>query len=392
MDWGRNVAYEVGASYLTKYGLLTGIEENFIALSAFGAGTVGGYIGLADNGNIFTSGFNDFNNGRTLYLNSANFAVISTIVYPSPQFGEAGMTAVSATGSQYLVDRGVLDAIQELSTTTWYAAQNYVGDHGRSCAGPTGSGIVWMMSAPGGSFVGPITLSKILFDSLGFVSNTVVGTISMGSIDGAWTGQFQIQGLCLDQTDNKILAVIGGAGGSNVAYVCKIDPVTAGVDWKTTVPPMVGGGALQVGDTFQYSSIKHQRLAVYTGQFTPAVVIYNTSTGAVDSTVTAGIAGFFPYIGQAYSDSLGGIIFNTDFTNGAGSPTLLNSTPTSWSGSWSILYVAAPITPPAATGRRFANWVGRGLRRISPPVVFDFRVTEDGQQRTTEGGDSRITQ
>ncbi len=371
VDWQRNRVFEMGGSgtWFSRFGLLTGTEEAWATLASVSGQA--GFIGLAANGNIFLVGPSS-SNGSALYVNGSTLALIDQIDYSGTSFGGSGLTGVLAGSVQYLVDHGsnvvipTLNRVLESSTTTFLAHQDNVGAGGKTCAGVAGSGIAYMFS-PDSAGAGPITLSKLLFDAGGFVSNTVIGAITMASIDPVWTTQFSISGVCLDQTDGKLLAVITGIAGTERAYLTKIDPITAGVDWKTAIPRTDGGGPVVVNDTFQFSSITHQRVAFYTGS-PPTVTIYNTATGAVDTTYTSGINGLFPRIGgQCYNDSIGGIVIGCDFGQVSGSPTLLNSTPTSWTDGWAVLYVAAAPTPPPGS-RRFLAHMGpvRGLHLGHP--------------------------
>lgn len=369
LNWTANKAFELSGTNLSRYGLITGTEEAFVALANLGGvGTngVSAYIGLAANGNIFISASNTLYSGAAIYANGTTLASINVIPYDSPNFGQGGMLGITKTGAQYCVDRGlgnsvigVLNRIIEISTTTFLTNQDYALIGGKCCAGLADSGIAYVISADDPSC--EAVLTKIEFDGIGGVTSTDIGSpITMADIDAGWTSQFQVQGMCLDQTDAKILAVFSGAGNSNKAYLAKINPTTAVVEWATLIPATNGGGPVTVGQTFQYSDIRYQRLGIYTGS--PATVtIYNTSTGAVDDTYTTGLGGLFPRAGgQCYSDTLGAIVLSTDFADGVGAPTRLNSTPSSWSDGYGVLYVAEPISPPVPTiagyTRIWGNW------------------------------------
>ncbi len=96
----------------------------------------------------------------------------------------------------------------------------------------------------------------------------------------------------------------------------------------------------------QYSSVIFQRYYLLTG--TPnTVTTINTSDGS-SSNYTSGLNGLIFFGPQCSNDSLGGVICSISNTTTAGGPSLLGGTPDSFTG-WSILYVAAPITPALAT-------------------------------------------
>jgi hypothetical protein len=353
VDWTNLKAFQVNTTHISRYGLISGAEEAFAPLADMGGAGQNGYpapIGVAASGDIFISSSGSLYNGASMLVDGDALTVVNLIGYPSPKFGQGGMIPFDYSTTQYALDFSVggfgFSYFNEINATNWEAAPGFVHDTGIGCAGPSGSGIAYVFSAVNLSGVqtGPATLSTILYGGSGFVSNTVIGDVAMTDIDAGWTSQFVVGGMCLDQTDDMLLVVFSANGNSNKAYLAKIDPADASIVWKSVIPTADGGGAVSTGIMFAQSSIQNQRVAFYTGS--PATVtIYDTSDGSVDTTYSTGLDGLSNIDGQCYNDTLGCIVLGLDFSNTTGSPTLLNSTPTSWGDGYAVLYVAAGISP-----------------------------------------------
>lgn len=353
VDWANQRMFQVGNSYVSRYGLITGTEQAFVSITNIGG--TGQNIapdqpGLIASGGIFVGASQGLSAGASVVL-TADLTGVTYIPWSAPNFPGGAHIGVTYGIAQYDFCTGngsdvisVLNRIFETSDTAFLAEQDNVAVGCRACAGIAGTGVVYVMS-PKSTSSGPATLSVVQFNGFGFVSNSIVGTIARTAVDPAWTGNFACTGICLDQTDNKLIVVFTGDGGGAPGRICKINPTTAAIEWNSTIPTTDGGGPVIPGDAFSWSSIKHQRVGFYSGGPATAT-IYNTSDGSVDNTYTTGLNGLHISVSaQAYNDSLGCVVLTTDFTNGAGSPTRLNSTPTSWSSGWAALYLAAPITP-----------------------------------------------
>jgi len=353
LDWTRRRAFEVSNTNLSRYGLLTGLEEAYAPLAdmgGIGENGIAAPIGIAANGNIFLSASGSLYNGAAMYVDGSALTMINLIGYPPPNEGLGGMVGFTFGSTQYAMDMGlgnsiitVLNRIQFNSTTAWLGDNNFTHVGGVGCAGMPGDGMAYLLSAPDGgpSQTGPATLSAVTFDGSGYVSNVAIGDITMASVEPTWTDQFHPIGVCLDQTDGKLLAVFAGNGGVTTHTVlAKINPATAALEWTVHLPNSDGGGRISAGVTFAYSDIKNQRCGFYTGS-PPQVTIIDTSDGSVDTQYSSNLNGLSNIDGQCYNDSLGAIVLGCDFSNTTGSPTLLNSTPTSWGDGYAVLYVAA---------------------------------------------------
>jgi hypothetical protein len=354
IDWNANRAFELNNTYLSRYGILTGLEEAYEPLADMGGvgeNGVAAFIGVAANGNIFISASGSLYNGAAMYVNGGTLSMINLIGYPSPNFGQGGMETVTFGSTQFLVDRGLGDSIISVlnrvnydTTSTWQTFQDYPGIGGMGCAGTAGTGTYYLCgnSLTGG--VESVTFALVTFNALGFVSQTNIGTFIRTDIEPQWTEQFGIIGICLDQTDGKPIIIFKGVGGSVThGIMAKVNPSDASVEWKVHLPNSDGGSPPSAGNTFAYSSITHQRVGFYTGS--PAqVTIYDTSNGSVVDQYSNDLGGLSNIDGQCYNDSLGCIVLGCNFSGGPGCPTLLNSTPISWGDGYAVLYVAAPIS------------------------------------------------
>ncbi len=371
--------FQTKTDYLSRYGLLTGTEEAFAAAANYdgtGINLTPDGPGLRADGGIFVSASNSSSAGAS-YSIPAALTGGTYIPFPVPNFGNTANQSVTYGSIQYNFNVGqgnivipVLNRVQEMSGSAWLAEQDNVGIGCSACPGPSGSGIIYVASPDvSGLFV---TFSKVLFDGSGFVSNTIIGTVAIGDVNPLWFRSFGVLGMCMDKTDSKLLVMFQGVG-HDVAQpngaLCKVNPATLALDWIYIADNGHGFSPSQVGPLFSCSDIRHQRVALFVdGQ----VTIVDTSDGSVDVKYTTGLAGFFTRSGgQAYSDSLGALVLSTDFTQVAGSPTLLNSTPTSWSDGYCVLYVAEAPTPPTGGTRRLLAHMGpvRSLHLTPVPPV-----------------------
>lgn len=359
LDWTANRAFELSGTNLSRYGLLSGLEEAYTPLAnmaGVGQSGIAAHIGITASGDIFISSSGSLYNGGAMLVDGDTLAMTNLIGYPAPNFGQGGMVGVTYGTTQYCVDKGLgdsiigtLNRIQEISSTTWLDTQDFTGEGGRCCAGPAGDGTAYIISRNSAST--QAILSKITFNGGGFVSNATVGSPLVPSdVDPGWS-LFGPGGVCLDQTDGKLLAVFQGVGNSNKAYLVKIDPADATIDWASVIPATDGGGPVVPGDIFAHSSIQHQRIGFYSGS-PPTVTIYDTSDGSVEDQYSTSLSGLSSIDGQCYNDTKGCIVLGCDFSNDPSSPTLLNSTPTSWSDGYAVLYVAAGTGPTPGNGNR----------------------------------------
>ncbi len=405
VDWAHSRMFQAQNSYISRYGLVTGTEEAFATVTNYdgsGKNLTPDNPGLRADGGIFISAANTLSAGAS-YKIPASLTGGTYIAFPDPNFGGGANIGVTYSGTQYNVNTGignvvipVLNRVQEMSATTWLAEQANAETGSVGCAGPADDGSVYLFSnSDGGNFS---VLSKIQFNGGGYSSNTEIATIAMADVNAAWTRSFGAYGVCLDQTDDKLLVLFQGVGGTLTdpnGALAKVDPADGTIEWVYLLDNGHGFSPPEGGALFASSDIQHQRIGLFIdGQ----VTIINTSDGSLVSKYTTGLAGFFTRSGgQCYSDTWGAIVLSTDFTQTGGSPTLLNSTPTSWSNGYCVLYVADRHVTPAPgddgwfeVSKFISPYTGSNPAPIPPVPVY--RITEDGDQRITEDSDTRIAE
>lgn len=181
------------------------------------------------------------------------------------------------------------------------------------------------------------------------ITNSALGQILATSVDATWV-QINQTGVMVDDTDGNLIANVTGLNASNVgsSYLIKINAATLAIMWKVLVPsPTDDINCLGFG------SIKHGRMAYLSeGGLPPAseIIFIDTITGDT-FTSSDGLAGVTTLGAQYFNDTLGAIFIYVSFVEDVDSPTLLNETPSSFSG-WAALYVMERFSPPFVPGGR----------------------------------------
>lgn len=362
IDWANNHVYESSATNLSRYGLLTGLEEFFEDLTTIGGvgAQANTYIGFGSNGTLAVQGPSILTSGSSLIIRATDFSLVTggNILYPNPNFGGGGYAGISIAGIQFFQDKGLGSSIiptlnrnQFISRDLggWLAEDDMTGIGAAMCSDQPGTGNIYQIS-PDVSGIGPLYFDLFAYGAGGFVGKTHIGSVTIGSIDAAWTANFTCNGMCLDQSDRNILAIITGTGGANVGYIVKLNRLTGAIIWKSIVPPSDGGSAVFGGNVFSNSLIQHNRVAFYTGSPT-TVSIYDTTNGSLVTQYHTHLDGYtLGASGQCYNDTISGIVIEASFAQGPGSPTLLNSTPASWANGYSVLYVADAVVSSNPSG------------------------------------------
>lgn len=362
VDWTRNKVFvqgtppSLGAGTLARLNLLDGTEEAFSLLSAYSSTAQNG-IGVDGNGNVYLPGGSLYAGG-IVQINGTTFSQMATGAYSTTFFGGSTMANVIAGSTQYIIDAnsngGVSgqimvshNATQDMHTT-WPIAAGKVF----VCAGQAGSNSGFMVHAPSS---GGAQLNLYEVDCSGTPAlSSSLGTVVPHDVDAAWSS-IGCNGICIDETDGNILAVVyGQSAATQRSYVVKLDASNADVLWSVAVP---GAGANSIaggGYMMSQSRIRNEKFSLLVGSnFSADVTVLevNTNTGTTTATYTAGLDGITPVsqTPQAFDDTLSAFVCNVSATGlgGADSPAPLNSTPASFSG-WSVLYVGAPA-PAAGT-------------------------------------------
>ena len=355
IDWGRNRLFTVGAVsttyYLTRYGLLSGLEETFQATAAYGSTSAIGNVGLDGNGQIYAvkpSG----NYGGVLQISGDTlvplgqwgvYSATDNIPYGIPQTNQ--FTNVVNGSTQYLLSAAeggiaphyvsLLNASNIGTLTTAYGGlySSWNGPDALICPGADGSNLGFMVSGPNSS----IDAQTLYFYSIlcsSAPTSTNFTTMVPTDVDSTWT-QIYAGGICVDQTDgNLLVSVSGQSGAAQPSYLLKIHSVSGAILWSVAVPGAAGGAMMS------FSRVKYSRFAIfhYGGiSGTNSVTVVNTAAGTSTS-FTSSLAGLQITGLQAFNDTSGLLVMNGSFSKTTGSPSLLNSTPTSFTG-WMGLYV-----------------------------------------------------
>lgn len=224
------------------------------------------------------------------------------------------------------------------------------------CNGPAGSGLLYY-TTHSSSTSDPALIFKILCESGSWIpadwptpnssiTKSTLASVDPTDIDAAW-GNIQIGGVCLDLSDDNILAVFIGDAGSNRRYLTKVDASSGAILWSTAISNSITPGA-----HMRFSRVRGRMYFVIDGH----IYGYDTSDGSLIIDQTSGLSGLSVIGSQMFDDETGVIIgLLTQATPGVDSPTILNTTPAFTAGSvaWMALYVTTPsvaLDLPADTG------------------------------------------
>lgn len=209
-----------------------------------------------------------------------------------------------------------------------------------------------------------------------FISSATVGTIAASAIDPTWTA-FSAFGIGYDEVDgNVLLDVRHTAGPAIPRYIIKVDSTTAAVMWAA--PNLSAVGA--VDEFLPNYRVAAGSLTVLASTASGAI---NTSTGAVTSTVLGGVKapdGISPAASTAGDDVSGLMLLDTQFTQGANSPTPAIGTPSSFTG-WAIM---GP--PPLQLFTAADLWFGPTPGFVDPSVVANRRLFVGADDSTIDLG------
>ncbi len=378
VDWVNQKAYIQGITsavrYISRVGLISGVQEAFASTAAFthppSADTP---IQIDASGNLYDV-WSGLNGGGITKIDSStltqiSFSGVSTSNFPLgyPGLPDGSLANISVSGTQFILAGsiggffGILDYSAAFNEELFAGRQQlWSGSNpgGFVCAGPLNSNVGYNIVSESGSPGTQIArIYKFVFTPGGswtvsdwpvqnsLITSTEIFDLHPTDIDAGWT-EIHNHGLCIDQSDgNLIISFTGQSGAGTASYIVKVNATSGAVIWKVSVPDGSTIGVRQM----QFSLIRYSRFAFFTNTG-HTVTIINTADGST-TTETSGLAGITSFGYQCYNDKLGAIILNCTFSNTTGSPTRLNSTPTSYTG-WSVLYVAPP--PPAPSNpRRF---------------------------------------
>jgi hypothetical protein len=164
-----------------------------------------------------------------------------------------------------------------------------------------------------------------------YISSATIGTIAAASIDATWTA-FQCNSIGYDASDGNVLMDVNTtAAVTNKHYIIKINATTAAVMWVTAI-----GNIGTFGENLNLFRVDGIAISLAN----TAVDVITTSTGALVSSALTGLSS----LSYTSGDDISGLIFTAlSYTQGAGNPTPVAGTPTSFSG-WAI--ITGPTAPP----------------------------------------------
>ncbi len=432
VDWVRNNVYIIGLNpsfagpYLSSVNMLTGVEQAWEDTTTYHQSPGQPPVGVDANGDVYLS-YSLINGGGLIQIDPTTL-VQNTFggTGASPPDGfpgilQCGLNNIPVSGTQFMLVSAIGGAFADLRYTIVYDEVTFAGraeqfgpgianSRAINCAGKSGSGLGFVAAGPSGSGdLQTVVLSKVSCATGGGwvigdwptqntnITISTLVTLVPTDIDAGWTEIYPV-GIITDQTDGNPMLMLQPA--ANVAgYLVKFDKSSGAIIWQATMP-----GPLAIyNNSLSFSIVTTQRL--YLLFPTPNTVLtVNTNDGSLSSYST-NLAGLIVYGYQSSNDIRGGILCNVSYTEGAGSPTKLNSTPASFTG-WSMLYVApAPAPPPG--NRRFLSQQGpvrTGAPSSSPvipptpppptpppPVITDI-TSEADEPLITESGSNIITE
>ncbi len=410
VNWGTNKVFIADSAYVTRTGILTGVEEDYESVVTYGGPHLPP-IGGDTSGNVYVTRPVSIYSGGINRIDGSTLAVIDYAIYPPSYFGGGGFASIQLTnGNQAVLDVGVggsfvalCQAILtvDIAITGLFNWGSY-GPNALVCAGKLNTNKIYLIAHATTSF------SLFEISCYPTFSNIVVGTLFPADIEPTWT-TFGIQGFCVDQTDGNLIVVgnNNALGPARKNRVFKIDSNDASILWNIEITS--GSTILNVDKQFAYSLIRRNRIALLINNnplpvASPRIDIYDTTNGSVIDTYTTGLTGISPTGFQCYNDAVEGVICNIDYVDAVGSPTRLNSTPSSFRG-WAMLYVASPPAPPPGNRRFLAECgpVRTGAPSSSPiipptpppppppPAVVTNIITLSGDPLITLSGSNIIT-
>lgn len=353
IDWARNRVYEPGGAWLSRYGLISGLEEEFVSTGAISMPS-GSPVNVDSDGNVIGDGGASaaFNGGTQLL--DPTLTRIATAAYSGGHYGGGDYASVLVGTQQYHIGCGtgapvggthaimICQDVTQIYAESWPAGAN----GGALCSGASGSNVVYLFTGPTLGQGGTQAVTITEYTCSPSVSKRIVVTFTPTDIDAAWTGIY-FGDACLDQTDNNLMLFLGGQNGAAVLnYLIKIDPSDGSILWQVTV----NSSSRRTGGLMSRSRITHGQFGYVSTDSPKTITIVNTSDGSTVSTQTTGLNGVaLPEATGAYNDTLGCIASWYDYLYvDADSPVRLNGTPSSFNGA-GVLYVASPPIPAVNT-------------------------------------------
>ena len=378
LDWvnGKVFPYHSGGGVATRFNFTSGAEESVGSLSGFASP-----LAVDGLGSLYVK--HDLMNFTGVSQYSPSFLLTATWGASSGSNNEpngiplpGNFATVQTSDSQWLVTAGQIPiggdqhaiSVVKVGALLGFGGHHFAmqgGSWSNCYAGQSASlSTVFTLAGPTSLVTTPIAVELYRTDiragaasynpltwpvQNSFIASSLIGSVVPTAIDSSWSHIFQ-NGIVYDATDgNAVVSLITTDSVTHPSYIAKLRASDATVLWKVAIPNLQFQNLSQ---QFGLGQIRTGQLAIFvTVSGTPTVFLVDTATGA-SSSFTTGLAGV-AMGSQCFNDTLGCIVGYTTFSQTAGSPELLNSTPTSFSG-WAALYVTPPFTPPPIV--RVRNW------------------------------------
>lgn len=401
IDWAQNRVFETSGSWITRYGLLSGLEELAVGQVALGIPATYG-LALNSAGDVITAGPGAAFNGGIQTLSQTTLTSTSAHAFSGGTYGSS-FAAVLVGSQKYSVACGPGGAVggthnimicqdtTQVFSEAWPAYATSGSNHnGALCAGKNGTNKVYLINSPNS---GGVT-QKVAFTEYTCAASPTKRTLVEfvpADIDAAWT-EIYFGGACIDQTDGNLLVFLGGQSGATTRnYLLKVAVSDGSVIWKSAA----AGTSIRSPGLMSRSSITQSQFGYVSTDAPPRITIVNTVTGSTISTQTTGLHGLTLVIaGEAYNDTLGCTVgwYSYNYID-TDSPSRLNSTPVNFDG-YGVLYIAGR----SVTGDDADGWFAV-MRALDPlaigaplPSPATRITTEDGDEEITEAGDNLITE
>lgn len=199
-----------------------------------------------------------------------------------------------------------------------------------------------------------------------YITHSTVGTVAASAVDAAWT-TLQVNAIGYDSSDGNVLMDVTTTNSvTNKHYLVKVNSTTAAVIWAT----VIGG--------LSYDPAASRINGLMAGLTSaPVADVFTTQTGALATTALTGLSG----LQFTSSDDTYGLIFSkVTYAQGAGNPTPVSGTPTSFTG-WAI--ITGTSLPAVPLGLAVGNPTRTALTAVWVPGAGVAPISYTLQYRTT---------
>lgn len=391
---------------ISSFNIESGVETAYSQASIYGAGDnrwIQTPMCLGHDGNIYSVAYSSnstpyqrIDGGTIKVLETAGISSSNTTVTANEISFPANMAPASVGtrfGLKYFcvapsLNYAKINVVEMTPGTTQFAGHSFAIDEARGYSVGTepGTGIVYTLGRPDVSLptTTPFGIYKTVIKESasgyglinwsstpnGNITTTKIGTVSPAQVDATWSHFSAITAPAYDHSDGHLMVFVQTTDAvTNKQYLVKVNAATAAVMWKIATDSIPAYGIYNMGHSYiAYGQYSFLSAAPEAGG---AKYCYNVDT--INGTATV-VNVYGLSSSSVVWDSRYGSVFNFgDFTQVVGSsPTLLNSSPTSWGSSWSRLYINTTYatgymqyTIPACIGTTYTSQ-GQLLRPVAP--------------------------